>query len=86
MLNKQASEFTECSEFENLLLDAVDACRKDVAKRHTDTFATKHQQMQMSQLKETGVSGQMLMDGVCTRKENLIYLFEQIFGKQRMKE
>ena len=33
ILNKQASEFTECSEFENLLLDAVDVCRNEVIKR-----------------------------------------------------
>ena len=32
LLNKQASDFTECSEFEKLLLDAVDVCRKDVVK------------------------------------------------------
>jgi len=33
VLNRQALEFTECSELENLLLEAVDVCRKDVVKR-----------------------------------------------------
>lgn len=41
MLNKQASSFTECSEFENLLLDAVDVCRKDVVKRQQTLAATQ---------------------------------------------
>jgi hypothetical protein len=42
VLNKHASEFTECSEFENLLLDAVDVCRKDVIKRQTETKESAH--------------------------------------------
>lgn len=64
----------------------MDACRKDVAKRHAEIVATKHQQDQISQLKDMGTSGQMLMDSVCSKKEDLVHLFEQIFGKQRTKE
>ena len=73
-------EFTESSELENLFLDAVDVCRKDVVKRQADLFITKHQLDQISQLKDLGISGQMLMDSVCTKKESLIYLFESIFS------
>jgi hypothetical protein len=34
LLNKQAVDFTECNELENLLLEAIEICRKDVIKRH----------------------------------------------------
>lgn len=52
ILNKQAAEFTECSEHENLLLDAVDACRKDVMKRQQEDSDYRTQQ-----LKSMSVSG-----------------------------
>lgn len=32
------------------------------------------------------MSGQMLLDKVCSSKDDLVRLFEQIFGKQRLKE
>lgn len=28
----------------------------------------------------------MLMDGVCIRKDDLIFMFEQIFGNQKLKK
>ncbi len=74
ILNKQAAEFTECSEYENLLLDAVDACRKGVMKRQQEDPDYRTQQ-----LKSMGVSGQMLMDAVCLNKETLVLLFQQLF-------
>jgi hypothetical protein len=67
-------------------LDAIDACRKDVAKRKQDSYVSPHQKNQMTKLKDSGMSGQMLLDKVCSQKDDLVKLFEQIFGKQRLKE
>jgi len=85
ILNKQAAEFTECSECENLFLDAVDCCRKDVVKRQIESLASSYQLLHISSLKDKGLSGQMLMEAVCTKKDDLIFMFENIFGSQKMK-
>jgi hypothetical protein len=42
---------------ENLFLDSVDVCRKDVVKRQAELFISKHQHDQISQLKDLGISG-----------------------------
>ena len=85
VLNKQAFNFTETSECENLFLDSVEVCRKDVVKRQIE-FASTHQNFnQINNLKDMGLSGHMLMEGVCTKKDDLIFMFEQIFGQNQMK-
>ena len=83
VLNKQAYQFTECSELENLFIDAVDVCRREVIKRQSEYVGSTQQ---ISALKDMGLSGQMLMDGVCIRKDDLIFMFEQIFGNQKLKK
>ena len=54
------------TEMENLLLDAVDVCRKDVMKRQKNDIHTGMGKQ------VNGISGQMLMDAVCTKEEVLV--------------
>lgn len=82
LLNRQAVDFTECNELENLLLEAIEICRKDVLKRHQE-YAK--QNVQLHSLKDAQASGQMIMDRVCTRKEDLVYLFQTIFQNKPTK-
>lgn len=63
-----------------MLLDAVEECKRDVIKRRAEIKNQKYPQFNTSHLKETGVSGQMLLDAVCTSKDDLILLFEALFG------
>ncbi len=79
-LNKQAESCTERSELENLLLDAVEECKRDVLRRRAEIATSKFQHFRTDHLKDGGVSGQMLLDAVCTSKDDLILLFEAVFG------
>ena len=55
--NKQAEEHTEKSEYENLFLDCVDECKKEVLRQQIDV-----QSSQLNQLKKQGISGSMLLE------------------------
>ena len=76
--NKQAEQHTEKSEYENLFLDCVDECKKEVLRQQIDV-----QSNQLNQLKKQGISGSMLLEQVCTNKEDLIVLFEELFGTEQ---
>lgn len=56
-LNKQALDCTERSELENLLLDAVEECKRDVIKRRAEISTSQFYHFKTGHLKEGGVSG-----------------------------
>lgn len=74
--NKQASNFTDKSELENLFLDCVDENKKDVIRQ----IVEKQTNPDVNLLpKNTGT--RVLIEQVCTSKETLILLFEELFGR-----
>ena len=76
--NKQAQNFTDKSELENLFLDCVDENKKDVIR----TIIEKQANLDSELLpKDTGT--RVLIEQVCTNKETLILVFEELFGKDQ---
>jgi hypothetical protein len=79
--NKQASKFTDKSELENLLLDCVDENKKDVIRQMIEKQANPDLNLLP---KNTGT--RVLIEQVCTNKETLILLFEELFGRDQPRE
>lgn len=74
--NKQAHNFTDKSELENLFLDCVDENKKDVIRTIIEKQANRDPELMP---KDTGT--RVLIEQVCTNKETLILIFEELFGK-----
>jgi len=85
--NVQAFEFSEKSELENLFLDCVEECKKDTAKRAqnqqmygADNWNAQLLHSQQPTVDNMSLATRVLLEQVCTNKESLVMVFQELFG------
>ncbi|CDW90797.1 UNKNOWN [Stylonychia lemnae] len=77
--NYKAQDYSEKSEIENLFLDCVDECKRDLLKKKAMNASQAKFSNNMI-VESTSSDHQALMEQVILNKETLITVFEQVFG------
>eukprot|EP00347_Sterkiella_histriomuscorum_P006538 403352386 len=79
--NSQAQGYSDKAEVENLFLDCIDECKKDLIKKKTMNNGQSQAKFQNNMIVEqTSYESQALIEQVTFNKEVLISVFEEIFG------
>lgn len=77
--NYKAQDYSEKSEIENLFLDCVDECKRDLLKKKAMNASQAKFSNNMI-VESTSSDHQALMEQVILNKDTLITVFEQVFG------
>ena len=78
--NSMALDHSDKTEIENLFLDCVDECKKEVLRKKT--IASRSQLH--AGITQSNESGQALIEQIVLNKESLLGVFEEMFGNKNI--
>lgn len=74
--NAHAVDFSEKTEVENLFLDCVDECKKEVLRKKTLLHSSNHAE------EVNSPTSQAFLEDIVLNKDSLIVAFEEMFGNK----